>query len=77
MKKITDVLRAQLEADPNQGSPDLGLLLRDLAEQARLDRLTFAAFPAETAEETGPIPFDAVLDKDDVAEMDPEEVADA
>ena len=61
----------------NQGSPDRGLLLRDLAEQARLDRLTFVAFPAEAAEEAGPVPFDAVLDREDVAELGPNDVVDA
>ena len=38
-----------------------------------MGRLTFAAFPAEAAEESGPLPFDAVLDRDDIAEEDPED----
>ena len=75
--RTTEALNRHLETNPDLDNPELGCLLRDLAEQARLDRLTYAAFPAEAAQEAGPRRFDTVLGDEDVAEADQQDVADA
>ena len=75
--QTTEALNSHLDTNPDLDSPELGCLLRDLAEQIRLDRLTYAAFPAEAAQEAGPRRFDTVLGKEDVAEADQQDVADA
>ena len=75
--RTTEALNSHLETNPDLDNPELGCLLRDLAEQARLDRLTYAAFPAEAAQEAGPRRFDTVLGDEDVAEADQQDVADA
>ncbi len=73
----TEALNSHFDTNPDLGNPELGRLLRDLAEQARLDRLGHAAFPAEAAQEAGPRSFDNISGEEDVAQVDQQDVADA